>query len=378
MRPAGFGCAAALLLSGCAQSNQEYSATVQTESVAVGSQVGGRVAAIYVAPGKRVARGFVLLRLDDSMLRAQADQAHAQTLAAAEQLAEAEHGNIPSDVARAAAQSAQAGAQYRQTVAQIGPESAAQAATVRNAEAALRDARATLRLAKIDYERERSLAASGDVPRQSLDQARADYAGARARVAQAVATLAAAQQNDANLVEAQLPGQRAAAKANAAAQAANYRTVREGTRAEEIAQARARLGAAAAAENYARARLDEAVVRSPTDGVVESFNLHVGDLLNPNETAAIVDEFVDPYVYLYASQRDLAALGPGTRLRLSSDAGAGDFDGLVEAHDRSAQFTPQNTETADQRAELVYGVKVRIHDPHHDLLDGTTVTVRVK
>jgi hypothetical protein len=75
--------------------------------------------------------------------------------------------------------------------------------------------------------------------------------------------------------------------------------------------------------------------------VVESFNLHVGDLLNPNETAAIVDEFVDPYVYLYASQRDLAALGPGTRLRLSSDAGAGDFDGLVEAHDRSAQFTPQ-------------------------------------
>ena len=58
-----------------------------------------------------------------------------------------------------------------------------------------------------------------------------------------------------------------------------------------------------------------------------------------------------------------------------SDSGFGTFDGTVETHDRSAQFTPQNVETADQRAELVYGVKIRIHDPEHKLLSGTTVTV---
>ena len=54
------------------------------------------------------------------------------------------------------------------------------------------------------------------------------------------------------------------------------------------------------------------------------------------------------------------------------------FTGTVEAFDRTAQFTPQNVETADQRAQLVYGVKVRIADPDHKLLDGTTVTVNLQ
>ena len=39
---------------------------------------------------------------------------------------------------------------------------------------------------------------------------------------------------------------------------------------------------------------------------------------------------------------------------------------------------PQNVETADQRADLVYGVKIRIRDPQHELLSGTTVTVRIR
>jgi len=368
--------AAVAALSACGRSERVYSATVQTESVAIGSQVGGRVIEVDVAAGARVARGAVVLRLDPAMLRAQVDQAGAQTREAAERVAELEHGNIPSDVARAREQSAQAAAQYRQTIAQVAPQTAAQLAAVRDAEAGVRDARSALRLASVTYERQRSLAATGDVSRQTLDQARADYVAARARVAQAAARVDQAREGYDNLAVAQLPGEEAAARANAAAQSANYATVRSGTREEQIAQARAQLRAAQAAEAYARTRLDEGIVRSPSAGVVESFDLHVGDLLGPNQTAAIVDEFVDPYVYIYASQQDLGALVAGRHLNVRSDAGAGDFDGVVETHDRTAQFTPQNTETADQRAELVYGVKLRIHDPQHALLDGTTVTVR--
>jgi HlyD family secretion protein len=370
--------AALLALSSCAGRRPAYSGTVQTESVAVGSQVGGRVVAVDVAAGTRVLRNSVLLRLDPSLLQAQRDQAVAQARQAAERLAELEHGNVPTEIARAREQTAQAAAQYRQAVAQTAPQTAAQAAAIRDAEAAVRDAQAAVRVARITFERTRSLAATGDVPRQSLDQARADDAQARARLSQARARLSQARSNYANVVEAQLPGQRAAAQANEAAQSASYQTVRNGTRSEEIAQARSQLAAARAAVNYARARLDEAVVRAPAAGVVESFNLHPGDLLNPNQQAAIVDTFADPYVYIYASQRDLGALVQGARLRVVSDAGGTEYDGTVEAHDRNAQFTPQNTETADQRADLVYGVKVRVHDPDRRLLAGTTVTVRVR
>jgi membrane fusion protein YbhG len=370
--------AALLALSACVGRPPAYSGTVQTESVAVGSQVGGRVVKVDVAAGTPVQRGSVLLRLDPSLLQAELDQAAAQARQAAERLAELEHGNVPTDIARAREQTAQATAQYRQTVAQTAPQTAAQAAAIRDAEAGVRQAQAAVRVARITFERTRSLAATGDVARQSLDQARADYAQARARLGEARARLAQARSNYANVVEAQLPGQRAVAQANEAAQSANYETVRNGTRGEEIAQARSQLAAARAAVDYARVRLDEAVVRAPAAGVVESFNLHPGDLLNPNQPAAIVDTLADPFVYIYASQRDLGSLAQGAHVRVVSDAGGTEYDSTVEAHDRTAQFTPQNTETADQRAELVYGVKLRIRDPDHRLFAGTTVTVRVR
>ena len=365
----------AFALAACSARAPSYSGTVQTESVAVGSQVGGRIVAVGVRAGTRVVRGAVLLRLDPAMLQAQYDQARAEANAAGQRLAELQHGNIATDIARAKAQSAQAAAQYHQAVAQEVPQTATNAAGIRDARAAVRAASASLVLARATLARQQALAASGDVSQQSLDQARSDEVRARAQLAQARAKLGQAQETYANVVGAQLPGQTAAARANAASQAAAYQTVRNGTRAEEVAQAAAQLTAARSAQEFARSRLVEAVVRSPADGVIASFNLHPGDLLGPDQQAAIVDTFAEPYVYIYAAQNDLAKLANGHHLRVVSDTGGAAFDGVVETHDRTAQFTPQNTETADQRAELVYGVKVRIHDPDHQLLDGTTVTI---
>jgi HlyD family secretion protein len=213
----------------------------------------------------------------------------------------------------------------------------------------------------------RTLASTGDIALQSADQARADDVRAQARLERAKADYA-------QLVRAQIPNQQGGARANAAAQFASYQTVRNGARPEEIAQAAAQLGAARAAQTLAQVRLGESVVRAPADGVVESFDLHPGDLLQPNQTAAIINLNADPFAYIYAAQRDLARLAPGTALRVRSDAGGAPYDGRVEVIDRTAQFTPQNVETADQRGDLVYGVKVRVHDPGHRLLSGTTIT----
>jgi HlyD family secretion protein len=360
MRRLSIALAATFFLCACAGPGG-YSGTVQTESVSVGSQTGGRVVSVNVTAGSVVHPGSVVLRLDDSLLRAQYLQAQAQERQAADHLAELLNGNVPTDVARARAQSAAAAAQYRQIVEAADSQISAAAAAVR-------DAKANVALAQTTYARVRRLAQTGDVSQQSLDQARADDAVARAKLAQAQANYSA-------LVHAQLPGQTAALQATAAAQSAQYQTVRNGARPEVIAQARAQLAAARAAVEHAAVLLRESVVRSPVAGAVESFDLHPGDLLNPNQPAAVIDTFADPYVYIYADQRDLAKFPQGGHVRVISDAGLGTFDGVVEMHDRSAQFTPQNVETADQRAELVYGVKIRIHDPQHKLLDGTTVTV---
>jgi len=353
--------AALVVLAACSGQNGGYSGTVQTESIAVGSQVGGRVVEVDVAAGSRVHRGSIVLRLDPAILQAQYDQAEAQARQAADHLTELQNGNVASDVERAEAQSGAAQAQYQQTVAQSAPQSAAGAATVSDAEAGLS-------LAESNVKRARSLAATGDVSKQVLDQAESQYAVAQAR-------LSAAKSSYAALSQAQLPGQQATARQNAAAQSAAAQTVAEGPRPEVISQARAAADGARAAAARAKTQLLEATIVSTADGVVESFDLHPGDLLQPNQPAAVIDTFADPFVYVYASQKDLARFANGAKMRVVSDSDIGTFDGVVETHDRSAQFTPQNVETADQRAELVYGVKVRIHDPEHKLLSGTTVTV---
>ena len=352
-----------IALVSCAPGPAAYSGTVQTESVSVGSQTGGRVVEVDVAAGGRVRAGSIIVRLDPSMPRAQLDEALAQERSARGYLETLERGTLPSQVALARGSRTASRAAYAQTVRGSQARRAAAAAAVAAAVAA-ED------LAERNYVRSRSLSSTGDVSRQTLDEARSAYDQARAQVMQAQAA-------ERQLVAADLPGETESARATALANQANFVATVTGTRPAQLAQARAQLRDAQASVAYAQARLRESTVVSPADGVVASFDLHPGDMLSENETAAIIDTFADPYVYIYASQADLGKLRTGVHVRVVSDTSSGTYEGVVETFDRTAQFTPQNVETADQRAELVYGVKIRIHDPRRQLLDGTTVTVKL-
>ena len=350
--PATRSLAAALmlaLLSACSAPSAHYSGTVQTEASSVGSQLGGRVLSVAVAAGSRVRRGEIVLRLDSAILQAELDQARGQADAARANLAALQRGPVETEVARANAMRRSALATYQQSET-AGPQR-------------IQSARAAERLARATYERMRSLVLTGDVSRAAYDQARAAYVQAQAQLVQ--------------VERAEVPGEQGATLGNAQAASEAYRTLANGTRPEEIAQAQAQVRNADASVARARARVAETEIRAPVDGVVASFNLHPGDMLAPNQTAAVIDALSNPYVYIYASQRDLERLRSAQRLRVHPDSGSGTFDARVESFDRSAQFTPQNVETADQRAQLVYGLKLRIDDPKHTLLDGTTVTVDV-
>ncbi|HTU68836.1 MAG TPA: HlyD family efflux transporter periplasmic adaptor subunit [Candidatus Baltobacteraceae bacterium] len=355
---------AVLALAGCNASPPGFSGTVQTEYVSVGSTVGGRVIATEVSAGQTVRRGAIIVRLDPALPQAQYEEALAQERAAQDALRALRSGTLPSQIEQARGSRLATRANYTQTVGGAKDRITA-------ARAALANARANAVLAERNYQRTSSLTATGDVSRQSLDEARAARDQARAGVRQAQAQLT-------QLERADIPGETAAARANAVAARRSYEALANGARPAQLAQAQAQVRDAAASAAHALAELREATVSAPTGGVVASFNLHPGDILAANQIAAIIDTFADPYVYIYASQGDLQRIRSAKSLIVHSDAGAGTFSGRVEAYDRTAQFTPQNVETEDQRAELVYGVKIRIHDPEHELLDGTTVTVTLR
>lgn len=365
-----------LLCASCSSNRFVYSGTLQPESARVGSTIGGRVVAVNATDGQRVQRGQILVQFDDKDQRAALGVAVSQEAQAAAALADLAAGPRPQEITRARAAEAQAKAQYDKALLASPHELSVARDNVRQAQAALAQAQATNDQATANYERAQRLFSAGAISAQAFDEARAAQANAQAAVVAAKARLGAAiaQLNEAR--KASLPQDVAAAQQFYASAVASRQLVEAGARPQALAQARAALGAATASVAAAESRLAEMIVRAPTDGIVESLDLLPGDLVGPRAQVAVVREFRDPFVRIYVAQHDLAKVNLGDRVRVRSDAlGAQVFDGTIEQIDQDAQFTPRDVQTTQDRADLTYGVKVRVHDPDRKLHGGTTVEV---
>ncbi|MDQ6768111.1 MAG: efflux RND transporter periplasmic adaptor subunit [Candidatus Eremiobacteraeota bacterium] len=351
--------------AGCSANRFNYSGTLQTESARVGSTIGGRVVAVLVADGQRVKRNQVIIALDDSDQRAAVAAAVSGQAQAAAALADLEAGPRAQEVARARATEAQARAAFEKA-ASASPQQ------LRIASENVRQAQAAASQAQLDYQRARQLFAQGAIAAQALDSARAANATAQARLEAARAQLIETER-------ASLPHDVAIAQRAYEAAAASRALVEAGARPDQILQARAALGAATANVAAAQSHLREMAVRAPANGIVDSLDLHPGDLVGPRVQVAVVRELRDPYVRIYVVQRDLGRMKEGTTVHVRSDAVPGrTFDGSIEQIDQDAQFTPRDVQTAEDRAGLVYGVKVRVHDPSSLLHGGTTAEVSLE
>ena len=361
---------------GCSHARFDYSGTLQPESAMVGSTIGGRVIGVDATDGQQVKQGQVLVRFDDSAERAALAAAQSQKDQERAALADLLAGPRPEEVARARDAEAQAQAAYQKTLGSQPHQLQMAAQSVRQSQAALAQARAQAAQAGANYARARQLYSQGAISAQALDDARAAADTASAGVTSAQAKLASAQAQAAQTTNASLPQDTIAAQRAYAAAVAERNLVEAGARPQEIEQARAALGAAIANVAAAQTRLREMSVRAPTDGVVESLDLRSGDLVAPGAAVATVRSRRDPYVRIYVVQTDLGRIKAGDHVSVRSDAIAGrTFDGTIETIDQDAQFTPRDVQTAQDRAGLVYGVKVRVHDPDGVLHGGTTVEV---
>ncbi|MBV8459925.1 MAG: efflux RND transporter periplasmic adaptor subunit [Candidatus Eremiobacteraeota bacterium] len=351
----------------CSSDHFAYSGTLQTESARVGSTIGGRVTNIFASDGQRVRTGQALVQLDASGQQAALAAARSQAAQARAALADLVAGPRPEEVSRALAAEASAKAVLDKTPQELRIARD----NLRQAQAALAQAHAQYHQATLAYERMQRLFAEGAIAAQARDDARATYQSAAAAVRSQRAAVAAAH---ARLVEAQT-ADTAVAQQSYTSAVANRQLVQAGARPDQIGQARAVLDAANANVAAAETNLREMTIRAPAAGVIDALDLRAGDLVGPRAQVAIVRELRDPYVRIYVAQRDLGKISVGQTVTIRSDALAGLFSGRIEQIDQDAQFTPRDVQTREDRADLTYGVKVRIHDPQGRLPGGTTVEV---
>ncbi len=273
-----------------------------------------RITKVLAQEGDRVRKGQALAQLDTSRLTPQLQQAQAQADSQAAAVQRLRNGSRPQEVAQARANVALAQADARQ--------------------------------ARDNYQRIEQVFRSSSgraVSRQDLDNAKAQWDVARARVAV----------NHKALELAVL-----------------------GPRKEDIAQAQAMLDADRANVALLEQELADATLAAPLDAVVRSRIAEPGDMASPQKTAFTLAITNPKWVRAYVSEKDLGLVRPGMAASVQVDSfPSRRFDGRIGFISPVAEFTPKTVETPDLRSSLVYEIRVFVRDPQDDLRLGMPATV---
>ena len=175
---------------------------------------------------------------------------------------------------------------------------------------------------------------------------------------------------------------------DAEAQAARTRSEREsleqrllaqknGARASELRQAKARADSARAALAAEEARLGRSVLRAPVSGVVLDTTAETGEVLAAGAPAVILGETRRPYLDVFVAQQDVAGVRVGAPASVRTDATREGFRGMVSDVARATEFTPRYLFSPRERRNLVVRVRIDVEDPAEQLHAGVPAFARI-
>jgi len=151
-----------------------------------------------------------------------------------------------------------------------------------------------------------------------------------------------------------------------------------GFRPEEIAQAKAAQTRAEAAVASAQLRLDDTVLKSPSDGVVLTRAQEAGAILQAGATVLTVSLPRPVWVRAYVHEPELGRIHPGMKVQVFTDSRpTKPYAGQVGYISPRAEFTPKNVETTELRTSLVYRLRIVVDDPDDGLRQGMPVTAQI-
>ncbi len=285
----------------------------EADYVKVGPTQQGLVTEVSVSRGDRVEEGAPLFTQDETQDKAAVDQAERLVGQAEEQLANLRASGKPTEI--------------------------------QQAEANLADATATATRIAADLARSEQLLRNGNATQQSVDQLRADYRSAQAKVQAAQAALAQ--------LKAPMGRER------------------------EIKAQEATAAGARAALDMAKWRLGQRRVTAPVGGVVADV------MVRPGETVAAgapVVSLLPPqniFVRFFVAEPDLASMHRGDEVGLRCDRCPADLTATISFISPQAEYTPPLIYSESSKAKLVYLVEARTRPEEAMLLNpGEPIVVR--
>ncbi len=296
-------------IGGCGNSHKgviEASGTLEAVEVNVSAKVPGQLQQMLVQEGSQVNAGDTLAILDHSTMELQLKQAQAGV-----------------DLADA---------QYQLLV------NGARVEDVRQAEEAIRQIESSAKNARDDYERMRELYKSKSVSKKQYDDAESRYTITKAQ-------LSSAKQN--------------------------LQKMQSFARPEDLDAAKARLNQAKANADLIRKQIVDAYILAPVPGTVTHKPVEVGELVGAGTIIATISRLEKMNLMIYVGEQELGKVKLNGSADIVIDTYPGkSFPGQVIYISPTAEFTPKNVQTKEDRTKLVFGVKLEVENKDGALKSG--------
>jgi len=144
-------------------------------------------------------------------------------------------------------------------------------------------------------------------------------------------------------------------------------------------KAAAGVNAARAALDLVRTQITNAIITSPLSGVVLARNFNEGETVFPGASIFTISDLTTAWLKIYVPEREVGHITLGDRAYVYVDTYPDSaYEGVVSWIASKAEFTPRNIQTRDDRAQLVFAIKITLRNDDEKLLPGMPADAKIK
>ncbi|MEW6334461.1 MAG: efflux RND transporter periplasmic adaptor subunit [Thermodesulfobacteriota bacterium] len=346
-----------------------YSGTVEATQSRLAFQTGGRVLGVYVREGQAVQKDQLLAELDPAELRARLEQAKANLDKSlkhreqAETLLKVYEKTLPAEEARAAAG-------VRALTSQLDDlKAGSRSQEIARADQAMQSAASVMEDARKNAGRYESLFRKGIVSEKERDAVRLRYDTALREFQRSRETRDLVREGSrADTIRA---AEAKVAEGEALLRQARSNLIRIDAAKSEVEAARSTVAAARAALDQAAIQADYTRLRAPFGGIITSRNIEPGEVVTPGREALTLSDLSTVDLKIFVDETEIGKVKPGQKADVRVDTFPNKtYAGTVTFISPEGEFTPKIIQTRKERVKLVYLVKVSIPNPALELKSG--------
>lgn len=329
-----------------------YYGVLEMDKINVSSEISGKIEVLYVDDGYVVKKGQELVAIDDKENRLKVENSEINLKSSENQLQKTLDGTREEQIAA-----------QREVVKQLETQVDQGRKNLVTLTSSFKFAVSNLENKKKIYSDTKDLFNKKFESQYNLDVARLNYENAQNQFITA--------QNSLENGKEALLGYEAQKKAADE----NLRYMVNGFSKRDVESDKLKIQSSEKGLELAKVYADKNKLVSPIDGLVESVNLKIGEVVNPGIAVVTMLDMNNLWTKIYVPEKILPLIKLNQKVTVKSDFIDKDYEGEIVYIASDSEFTPMNIVTKKDRMKLVYEIKVKVLNNDGGLKSGMLVGV---